>query len=646
MLLLLLACCCCCLLPACLLAAAAAAAVRAQSDVARPHRFFEQIESTSDNRHYQRMESSIGSQSAHQPLTDDFETPFFFNERWRLKLTKIFRNWRALSVLMFFCTLFWFLSLNDRAFKEYISENAMLVGAASPRTRIENIRAFLNQAYSTQFSEPYDFPLVQPESSGLFACSHVPCRLCSHKLSVCLASSRSDGKDALLLVARTPSPKCALGMNRASALEASIATSVAEHASSSGWLGRDVYVVLVPCECSLSDSLANWLHVHHESPFDFHLPFPTSAPAFWAGMIISIQHPSLELVNIQNIGNRGRLTNLDVVYAATWTIKSQGLAFDIERNLATLKKLSGISVPKSSLTLSSFILSQARGTSSGAHGHLLDRQIEAITLQAQAFSGANATDEDWIMQPNAHKLHKYASSVELLLRTQSNVLERYHQSYFYYAISDLSCTPDGRGCYIPISHYLLVVGFLMLPLVLATFNFTLQISDCDWMLCWMVHGASALFSLTLLFWISHASVTFSAYYSSVYILVLCSFLSLLIGNIIASRSIAFVIRLIPHANLQTLCVGLDTVALVNALAIVTYISISNGAQGLVAAFIISPLVRASACSTVQLHNHCSHSQLLLTFFAALSRRSISPSIGAFLFGISCQLSHELGHRFC
>jgi hypothetical protein len=524
--------------------------------------------------------------------------------------------------------LFWFLSLNDRAFKEYISENAMLVGAASPRTRIEHIKALLNQAYSSKFSEPYEMLHVQSESSGLFACSYVPCRLCSHKLSVCLASSRSDGKDALLLVARSPSPNCALGMNRASALEASIATSVAEHASASGWLGRDVYVILVPCECSLSDSLANWLHVHHESPFDSHLPFATSAPAFWAGLIISIQHPSLELVNIQNIGNRGRLTNLDVVYAATWTVKSQGLAFDIERNLGTQKKLSGIAVPKSSQTLSSFILGQARGTTSGAHGHLLDRQIEAITLQAQAFSGANATDEDWMMQPNANNLHKYASSVELILRTQSNVLERYHQSYFYYAISGLSCTADGRGCYIPISHYLLVVGFLMLPLVLATFDLTLQIFECDWMLCWMLHGASALLSSAFFCWFSHAMVTFSPDYSSVYILVLCSLSSLLIGNIIASRSIAFVLRLIPHASLKTLCLGLDTVALVNALAIVTYISISNGAQGLLTAFIVSPLVRACACfinvlfhNLIPIHSFCFYSLCLQLCLAAAFRRA-------------------------
>lgn len=68
----------------------------------------------------------------------------------------------------------------------------------------------------------------------------------------------------------------------------------------------------------------------------------------------------------------------------------------------------------------------------------------------------------------------------------------------------MSCTADGRGCYIPISHYLLVVGLLMLPLVIATFNFTLQIVDCDWMLCWMVHGASALFSMSLLYWVSQA----------------------------------------------------------------------------------------------------------------------------------------------
>lgn len=534
----------------------------------------------------------------------DGETQYFFNELWRLKLTKILSNWRALSLLIFSFTIFWFLSLNDRAFKEYISENAMLVGSSSPRTRIERIRTLLNQAYSTQSSEFDGISYVPPTNSSLFSCSFVSCQLCPQKLYTCLATSRGDGKDAIVVVARTPSPNCATGMNRASALEGLITTFVAEQASANAWLGRDLYVILVPCECSLADSLASWLHAHHESPFDHHLPFATSVPAFWAGMIISIQHPNLDLVNIQNIGNGGRLTNMDIVYAASYIVKSQGFAHDIERNIHIHEKLSSISVPKSSLKLSSFILSQARGVSSGAHGHLLDRQIEAVTLQAQAFSGAYATDQDWIQQPNVNKLHKFANSVELLLRTQSNVLERYHQSYFYYAISDLSCTSDGRGCYIPISHYLLVVGLLMLPLALAAFNLTLQIVDCDWMMCWMVHGATALFSLVLFHLLSLAVFNFSPDYPSMYMFGLCLLSSLLVGSAIAARSIASGIKFIPHTNACVLRMGLDSVALVNALATVTFISISNGAQGLIAAFIISPLLCVAVSFRFASHRFC------------------------------------------
>jgi hypothetical protein len=593
-------------------------------------------------------------QSANQPLktvcsssSSDVETQFLFNERWRLKLSSIFSNWRAISVLIFCFTLFWFLSLNDRAFKEYISENAMLVGSSSPRTRIERVRSLIDDAYSYNFSSFNDISLIPPSTSGLFSCSVVPCRLCSRDLSVCLATSRGDGKDALLLVARSPSPKCSTGMNRASALEALIATSVAEQASADGWLGRDLYVILVPCECSLADSLGSWLQVHHESPFDFHLPFSTSAPAFWAGMVISIQHPSLELVNIQNIGNRGRLTNLDIVYAATWTIKSQGLPYDIERNTKTLKRLSSVSTPKASLKLSSFILGQARGTSSGAHGHLLDRQIEAITLQVQAFTDANATDQDWIQQPNAIKVHKFANSVELLLRTQSNVLERYHQSYFYYAISDLSCTADGRGCYIPISHYFLVVALLMLPLLMAVFNITLQIADCDWMLCWMVHGASALLSMTLFRWFSVAAIMFSPDYPAIYILILCSFSSLLVGSIVSAHCVALAKQLIPQANLNVLCLGLDAVSLVNALATVAFISISNGAQGLVAAFVISPLVCCPFLHRI-LHPQqlFSFAIVLLSYPAVLCCRIVSASIVSFFCGFSRLRSFLLCSRFC
>jgi hypothetical protein len=549
--------------------------------------------------------------------------------------------------MFIFCfTLVWFLSLNDRAFQEYLSENAMLVGSSSPRTSIGSITALINNAYSSNFSDSGELAHFYPESSNQFACSVVSCPRCSLPLSVCVATSRSDGKDALLLAARTPSPKCSTADNRASALEALITTLVSHRAAADGWLGRDLYLVLVPCECSLADSLENWLHLHHESAFDSHLPFITNAPALWAGMIISIQHPSLELVNIQNIGNRGRLTNLDVVYAATWTIRNQGLAVDIERNMHTQKKLSSISVPSSSLKLSSFIMSQALGASSGAHGLLLDRQIEAITLQAQALSGANSTDQDWIRQPNAIRFHKFASSVELLLRTQSNVLERYHQSYFYYAISALVCSGDGGGCYIPISHYLLVVGLLLLPLVLATFDFTLRIENCDWMLCWMLHGASALFSLSLFHWFSRAIVKLSLDYPSVYILAFCCLSSLLVASIVSGFVVELSKRRVPLADMKVIGLGLDAVALVNALAVITHISISNGAQGLVAAMLVSPLVCTSFYRLL-IHVRCILAFLLNPLLpSAMYHRIISASIIS-LACCSCRwCSVVLGDTLC
>jgi hypothetical protein len=71
-------------------------------------------------------------------------------------------------------------------------------------------------------------------------------------------------------------------------------------------------------------------------------------------------------------------------------------------------------------------------------------------------------------------------------------------------------------------------------------------------------------------------------------LALCSFITLLAGSLIAAQTVAFAVRRIPHT--KDFALGLDAVALVNAIATITHISISNGAQGLVAACILSPLV--------------------------------------------------------
>ena len=187
----------------------------------------------------------------------------------------------------------------------------------------------------------------------------------------------------------------------------------------------------------------------------------------------------------------------------------------------------------------------------------------------------------------------------------------------------------------------------MLPLLMAVFNITLQIVHCDWMLCWMVHGASALLSMILFHWFSVAAIMFSSDYPAIYILILCSFSSLLVGSIMSAHCVALTKQLIPQANLNVLCLGLDAVSLVNALATVAFISISNGAQGLVAAFVISPLVCCPFLRCIlHLQQLFSFAIILLSFPAVLCCRIVSASIVSFFCGFSRLRIFLLCSRFC
>jgi hypothetical protein len=103
-------------------------------------------------------------------------------------------------------------------------------------------------------------------------------------------------------------------------------------------------------------------------------------------------------------------------------------------------------------------------------------------------------------------------------------------------------------------------------------------------------------------------------------LALCSFFTFLAGSLIAAQTVAFAVRRIPHASTKYFALGLDSVALVNAIATITHISISNGAQGLVAACILLPLV------CFQLHCRFFSCKFALIPPAAESRRFFSTFI--------------------
>jgi glycosylphosphatidylinositol transamidase len=98
----------------------------------------------------------------------------------------------------------------------------------------------------------------------------------------------------------------------------------------------------------------------------------------------------------------------------------------------------------------SMIFKQATGVPTSSHGYFLNHRIEALTI-----SGVKSTNKKQNAKQNLLKLTRI---IEGTLRSINNLLERFHQSFFFYLL-------PSSNTYISIGMYMPAFGLVSLPLL-------------------------------------------------------------------------------------------------------------------------------------------------------------------------------------
>ncbi|XP_054841149.1 glycosylphosphatidylinositol anchor attachment 1 protein [Eublepharis macularius] len=185
------------------------------------------------------------------------------------------------------------------------------------------------------------------------------------------------------------------------------------------------------------------------------------AGAIQAAISLELSSDVITSFDVAVEGLNGQLPNLDLVNLFYAFCQKSGLLCTIQGKLQRSDWDSLPAYLHSLQTMLLMVLKQGSGRPQGDHGLFLRYHIEAITVHGI----------------NSFRQHKYdmgtvGKTLEGMFRKLNNLLERLHQSYFFYLLPSLSR-------FVSIGVYMPAFGFLILILVLKALDLWMKLSRCD-----------------------------------------------------------------------------------------------------------------------------------------------------------------------
>ncbi|KAF1574188.1 UNVERIFIED_CONTAM: Glycosylphosphatidylinositol anchor attachment 1 protein, partial [Eudyptes robustus] len=183
------------------------------------------------------------------------------------------------------------------------------------------------------------------------------------------------------------------------------------------------------------------------------------AGAIQAAISLELSSDVVTSFDVAVEGLNGQLPNLDLLNLFHAFCQKNGLLCTIQGKLQRSDWDSLPAYAHSLQTLLLMVLAQASGRPRGDHGLFLRYRIEAVTLR-----GINS------FRQYKYDMTTVGKTLEGMFRKLNNLLERLHQSYFFYLLPSLSR-------FVSIGVYMPAFGFLILVLRVATQHFPVSESE-------------------------------------------------------------------------------------------------------------------------------------------------------------------------
>ena len=230
-----------------------------------------------------------------------------------------------------------------------------------------------------------------------------------------LHAPRGDGTEAIVLVAPVRNIKGEVNLNGVTLL-----VSLAKYMKKWSLWSKDIIFLITPDTAAGPQAWVDAYHSQHDSRFVEGLPLKSGALQGVVAIDYAMQD-RFENFHIAYDGINGQLPNLDLFNTATTIASGQmGVGISIQGQHSYSSHGNQHEWPKRVLTMGRGMVSQALGHATGAHSVFMPYHIDAITLTA---IGQGWQDE-----------MAFGRTVESVCRSLNNLLEKLHQSFFFYLL--------------------------------------------------------------------------------------------------------------------------------------------------------------------------------------------------------------------
>ncbi|XP_043786986.1 glycosylphosphatidylinositol anchor attachment 1 protein [Apis laboriosa] len=190
---------------------------------------------------------------------------------------------------------------------------------------------------------------------------------------------------------------------------------------------------------------------------------PGRAGSIQAAINLELHSMKISSIDVKIEGLNGRLPNLDLFNLAQNMITKEGIRQSFQRRFDVKYKNKFKNWWYHFNTLLMMITSQATGIPTGNHGLFHRFGIEAITLEGFEKAGHQSSDGNF---------YQVGRIVESIIRSLNNLLERFHQSYFFYLL-------PSTDTYISIGLYIRSLVLIIAGIFIKAFSMwqRLQISN-------------------------------------------------------------------------------------------------------------------------------------------------------------------------
>ncbi|EKX41869.1 hypothetical protein GUITHDRAFT_112011 [Guillardia theta CCMP2712] len=311
-----------------------------------------------------------------------------------------------------------------------------------------------------------------------------------------LHAARGEGKETVVLTSQYPDKA-----HDDWIASAAFTCSFMQFLSTVPWLSKDILFLFTPSSFPPHSPPARWLSDYHSADLSGRL---YHGGEIWAAVSVELDRRSrLEEVGVGYESEGGQHPNLDLVNIAFHAITHTGIRANIparrerqgQAGEERARRLEVVATPAAVLellrgNLPGFVESrverihmnmvqQAMGRSTGSHGVFKGLKVEALSL----ISEGRRRGGDAVLSTS--DLLRLGQVLERTVRSINNTLERFHQSFFLWLLSDTQQ-------FLPPEQYMAPCGVLLLPLILQALKLRALSSSSPSSYSWPLHETVAV----------------------------------------------------------------------------------------------------------------------------------------------------------